>query len=297
MKRIALIGFGEAGQSISAGLVSENAATVSVFDISFAGTKGSQMRDKAREIGATPVTDFPALIENADIVLSTVVANVALDVATEAAQFVKDGQIYVDLNSVSPSLKRQMGEKFGDGLFVEGVVMARVAANGHRTPVLLAGSAASTASQLLNAAGMRTEVAGDTIGQASANKMVRSIFMKGFSALLAELLISADRYNITDKILQSLSQTFPNLDWQEMSSYYLGRAAVHGVRMGAEMNEVAETLRVVDLEPVMADAIGRRIDWVGSQLKGHAWAEGYPKTYGEILEALRARQGLPDPGA
>jgi 3-hydroxyisobutyrate dehydrogenase-like beta-hydroxyacid dehydrogenase len=286
---MAIIGFGEAGESIAAGLVSEKkGAEVSVFDISFGQPGGESRVEAARRCGATPASDLAAATSDADIVLSTVVANVAKRVAQDAATHLKANQIYVDLNSVSPSLKRQMAELFGKSResFVEGAVMARVGANGHRTPILLAGPRAKAASDMLNAAGMKTELIGDVVGQASANKMVRSIFMKGISALFAELLISADRYDITDRILQSLSQTFPSMNWREVASYYLGRAAVHGVRMGAEMDEVGETLRDVNLDPIMARAIGDRIAWVGSQLKGYPWPEGGPKSYEEILRAL-----------
>lgn len=288
MTHIAIIGFGEAGQSIAAGLVAEKMATVAVYDVSFARADGQSRIEVARECGAVPAESMSAVVIGADIILSTVVANVAREVAESAANYVRPDQIYVDLNSVSPKLKREMAAAFGatKDFFVEGAVMARVGANGHRTPILLAGPMAKNASEMLNAAGMKTELIGEVVGQASANKMVRSIFMKGISALLSELLVSADRYDITERILQSLSQTFPAMNWREVASYYMGRAAIHGVRMGAEMEEVGETLRDVHLDPIMARAIGERISWVGSKLKGHVWPEGGPKSYEEILRAL-----------
>lgn len=288
MTRLTLIGFGEAGQSIAKGLMSEGKSKVTVYDVTFSRSGGEKRLEAARECGAIPVLSMAEAVEDADVVLSTVVASVAKEVASEAAKHFKAGQFYVDLNSVSPGLKRQMAEVFrpNDASFIEGAVMARVGANGHRTPILVAGPEADTASKLLNDAGMKIEVVGSAVGQASANKMVRSIFMKGISALLSELLVAADRYDITDRILESLSKTFPTMNWPEVASYYLGRAAIHGVRMGSEMSEVAETLNDVKLSPVMALAIGERMSWMGSQLKGQSWPEGEPKTYQEILDAL-----------
>jgi 3-hydroxyisobutyrate dehydrogenase-like beta-hydroxyacid dehydrogenase len=286
--RVTLIGFGEAGQSIAKGLISEGHSKVTVYDVTFNRDGGENKIEVAREYGVEPARGMSEAITNANVVLSTVVASVARDVASEAAQHIKAKQFYIDLNSVSPGLKRQMAELFRPNVnsFVEGAVMARVGADGHRTPILVAGPAADAASKLLNGVGMKTEVIGEAVGQASANKMVRSIFMKGISALLSELLVAADRYDITDRILESLSKTFPTMNWPEVASYYLGRAAIHGVRMGSEMAEVGETLKDVKLNPIMAHAIGERISWMGSQLKGHRWPEGEPKTYQEILDAI-----------
>jgi len=41
----------------------------------------------------------------------------------------------------------------------------------------------------------------------------------------------------------------------------IGRVVVHGERRAREMEEVAETLRSLDIEPIMAEAIVRRMDW------------------------------------
>jgi 3-hydroxyisobutyrate dehydrogenase-like beta-hydroxyacid dehydrogenase len=288
--KIAIIGFGEAGQSISRGLA-PSATQVTAYDLRFRGPDRAKLLDRARGDGVLTQDRLAEAVAGADVVLSTVVANVALQVGTDLAGVLSPGQAFVDLNSVSPRTKQAISEKVASSGadFIEGAVMARVGADGHKTPILLAGPRAASLASKLNSIGMNTESVGETIGQASANKMLRSIMAKGISALLLECLIAAHRYNIVDRILDSIGTSFPGIDWDKTSTYYLGRVALHGTRMGAEMKEVADTLSDVDIEPILARAIGERIAWGGENLGGIAWPDDKPGDRKEILAALDRR--------
>ena len=64
---------------------------------------------------------------------------------------------------------------------------------------------------------------------------------------------------------------------------------VHGERRAREMEEVAETLRAIEIDPIMAEATVRRQDWAaGQQLNTHFDPEG-PRTYREVLHVLRVQ--------
>jgi Domain of unknown function (DUF1932) len=60
-------------------------------------------------------------------------------------------------------------------------------------------------------------------------------------------------------VIASLAKSYPGLDWPKTIAYNLERMASHGIRRAAEMEEVAETLRELGLEPLMATAtVGRQ---------------------------------------
>jgi 3-hydroxyisobutyrate dehydrogenase-like beta-hydroxyacid dehydrogenase len=288
--KITIIGFGEAGQSISKGLVSA-ATAIAVYDIRFSGPERDKLIERAKEYGAVPHEGLADAIAGSDIIMSAVVADVAIKVSADVAAAISPGQVFIDLNSVSPRTKQAISRNIEgrEGDFIEAVVMARVAGEGHKTPMLFAGPLAADISEKLNDIGMNTQAVGKTIGQASANKMLRSIMAKGISALLLECLVAAHRYGIVDRILGSVATSFPGIDWDKTSNYYLGRVALHGQRMGAEMNEVAETLSDIGLDPVMARAIGARIAWGGKILAGYPWPNGEPGDRHEILAAIEQR--------
>ena len=57
------------------------------------------------------------------------------------------------------------------------------------------------------------------------------------------------------------------------------------------MDEVARTLTEMDVEPMMATATARRMDWAaGLGLRDHFGGE-FPKTCQEVLEAIEAKVG------
>ena len=65
----------------------------------------------------------------------------------------------------------------------------------------------------------------------------------------------------------------------------VGRVVVHGERRAREMEVVAATLREIDIEPVMAEAIVRRMDRsIEAGLKQIFQGEA-PKSYREVVEA------------
>ena len=88
--------------------------------------------------------------------------------------------------------------------------------------------------------------------------MVRSVIVKGIEALTLECFLAAARAGVVDEVANSLKNNYPDLDWSKIVPYNLERMAVHGERRAAEMEEVAETLRELGVEPLMTSAIVKR---------------------------------------
>jgi 3-hydroxyisobutyrate dehydrogenase-like beta-hydroxyacid dehydrogenase len=263
--RIALIGFGEVGQIFARGFLASGRHEVATYDVLF-GDAGATTTSpaRAREIGARPCGSAAEAAAGARVVISAVTAVSARDVASEAAGYLQPGQIFLDINSVSPDTKRGNAaavEKSGAS-YVEAAVMAPVPPHGLKVPILLGGKAAGEIAELLGPAGMKIEVGSDIIGQASAIKMCRSIMIKGLEAITTECFMTARRYGVEDRIVASLDQSYPSIDWEKQAGYLIGRVVEHGRRRAAEMREVAETVAATGLEPIMATAIADRQDWV-----------------------------------
>jgi hypothetical protein len=134
---------------------------------------------------------------------------------------------------------------------------------------------------------MRLEVlAGAKVGSAAAVKMCRSIVVKGIEALLFECVLAATKFEADDLVFASLKETWPGIDWKKLADYTSGRVVVHGERRAREMEEVAETLRAIGIDPIMAEATARRQDWSAEMdLKSHFGPEG-PKTYQEVVDVI-----------
>ncbi len=288
--RIGFIGFGEAGFTIGNGLRSAGLETLVAYDIAtHSADRGPLIQERARTAGARLVESPAELAGSCDVLMSTVTSSSALDAASQHAPFLTSRHVYADLNSVSPALKRDIDATVTarGAAFVEVAVMAPVSPYGHTVPMLLGGPSAQRFVDLMAPLGMRTRILeGGRVGSAAAVKMCRSIVVKGIEALLCECVLGATQYGADAHVFASLNETWPGIDWKALADYTMGRLVIHGERRAREMEEVAETLRAIGVEPIMAEATARRQEWsVGLALKSHFGPEG-PAAYQEVVDLL-----------
>jgi 3-hydroxyisobutyrate dehydrogenase-like beta-hydroxyacid dehydrogenase len=268
--RLCFIGFGEAGQAFASGLRTAGVTSMAAWDILFPEAGGARLRAAGDELGVRLAASAGDAIKGADIVIAAVTAASSLEAAQQAKPHLRTDQLYLDINSVSPG-RKQATERHLDGSarYVDVAVMAPVHPARHQTPVLLAGP---------------------QIGQAAAIKMVRSVMIKGMEALTAECFLAATRAGVEPQIIASLSKSFPGLDWQKIVAYNLERMANHGTRRAAEMEEVADTLRELGIDPHMANATVQRQRQMGALGKAGdvqaALAQGGNATLQAVSDAL-----------
>ena len=287
---IGFIGFGEAGSTIAGGLRSAGIDRLFAYDISAdARDFGPRIHQRAAATATTLVTTSLEVAKASDVLFSTVTSSAALEAAKQTVPFLEARHVYADLNSVSPARKQEIGAVIaGAGAgFVEAAVMAPVAPYGHRVPMLLGGPAARRFADVMTPFGMRLEIlAGAAVGGASAVKMCRSILVKGLEALMCECVLGASRYEADEYVFASVNESFPGIDWKKLADYMVGRVVVHGERRARELEEVADTLRAIGIEPIMAAAAARRQDAIARlDLASRFGPEG-PRTYRELLDVL-----------
>ncbi len=282
--RIGFVGFGEAAYHIAKGLRQPGISSICAFDIKVT----DQVRQRALETETRLVASNRELAPSCDIMMSAVTADQAASAANQNAPFLTANHIYADLNSVSPGLKQTIARAIEatGARFAEIAMMAPVPPHGHKVPMLAGGAGAPDFVQILAPFGISAEIVSREVGTAAATKMFRSIMVKGLEALITECVLGASRYNADERVFASLAESFPGMDWKELADYMVGRVVVHGERRAREMEEVAATLREMDIDPIMAEAIVRRMDWsVEAGLKQMFGGEA-PASYREVVDAL-----------
>src|SRR5438105_1103207 len=130
---VAVIGLGEAGSTIAHDLIN--------LGVQVRGWDPTPRGD----VSQIPLaTSAQAAAERADVILSINIASVALMVARDLLPILRPGQIFADLNTSAPALKRELAlliEPTG-AAFVDLALMAPVPGHGLRTPALVSGSGA-----------------------------------------------------------------------------------------------------------------------------------------------------------
>ena len=172
------------------------------------------MEEAARAIGVICSASADAACRGADIVVSAVTADRAEAVAADTARFLTAGQIYLDVNSASPSTKTRAAAAVNasGASYVEAAVMAAVKEPGIRVPILAGGPAAEIAATRLNALGMNITPVAHEYGRASAIKLCRSIMIKGIEALMVDCARASRHWDVERDVYGSLGQTFPSID-------------------------------------------------------------------------------------
>jgi 3-hydroxyisobutyrate dehydrogenase-like beta-hydroxyacid dehydrogenase len=300
LESIGLIGYGEVGKTFTAGLKTKAGVTsMAAWDVKFvnASTCDAELTHAA-QAGVQACASMRALCEVSTFIISAVTASNTLSVAQEAAQHLRPGSVFLDLNSASPGTKQQCAalvEACG-ARYVEAGVMTSVPPYGVKVPMLLGGPHAAPLAAALSAWSLDTTAVSDKLGVASAIKMCRSVMIKGLEALVIESYTTARAYGVEDYVLPTLQETFPSIDWQQQGAYFFSRVVQHGKRRAEEMRESARTVGDTGSEPFMATAIAHKQQWVADQagqgVFDHVGKDARWQDYADCLIANNTSQSL-----
>ncbi|MEL0106149.1 MAG: DUF1932 domain-containing protein [Rhodospirillaceae bacterium] len=288
---IGFIGFGELGRCVTGGL-HKNGADVAAFDLLLEDADGAKrLKDVAGEIGVTLCDTREALAARTDIFISAVTCADAVTAASQMAPYLKEHHIYVDLNSTSPAVKRDVCKVIEDAgaQFVEIGVLGGIATKGYDVALLLCGGEAKTVAGVLASYGMDTDTIEAETGAAAAVKMFRSIVVKGMEALFLECVLAAEQYGATEQVLDTIEENYPGIG-QDLANFFTTRTAVHAERRSHEMEEVSETLRAMGLDPLMSEASARRLGEVAKLGLKEKFQDKHPESFKEFYAAIKEAQ-------
>jgi 3-hydroxyisobutyrate dehydrogenase-like beta-hydroxyacid dehydrogenase len=271
LSKIGLIGYGEVGKIFCAGLKAKSGVIrVSAWDLKFKDeASGGVELTHAGQAGVQACASMQALCATSSFIISAVTASNTLAVAQEAAQFIRPGTVFLDLNSASPGVKQQCAALIdtAGGQYVEAGVMTSVPPYGTKVPMLLGGRSAKNLASLLSNWELDVKAVSDKLGVASAIKMCRSVMIKGLEALVIESYSTARAYGVEEHMIPTLQETFPSIDWTKQGAYFFSRVVQHGKRRAEEMRESARTVQEAGFEPMMTRAIADKQQWVADQAK------------------------------
>lgn len=286
--RVGLAGFGEVGFELGRALAAAGAGEV----VAWKRTPwDAASRARAAEAGVVPCEDVHDMAARADMVWSVVTAAASVEVAETLAPFMR-GKLYLDLNSASPMAKRRgaAAVEAEGGSYVDGAIMGALHVFHGRVPILLAGPAAEDLANDMSRWGMDVRSVGPEAGQASAIKMIRSVYMKGIEALVLETMLAADGYGVLDVVMRSLAETHEKYDFDGFASMLVVSNALHGERRAQEMEQVVLTLEEMGIEPMVSEGALRRLRWSASQKPGELISGLERPRPADVLNAFRSRR-------
>jgi 3-hydroxyisobutyrate dehydrogenase-like beta-hydroxyacid dehydrogenase len=240
---LAILGFGEAGAEIAAGL-SAAGAQVRGYDPVAPAPPGV----------AAAASDLDACT-GADLVLSLTTAAEAEAALRQSLSGCAGATVYADANTASAGQKECLAAIAADaGLrFADIAIMAPVPGLGHRVPMIASGSGAQRTSQILLDCGASIDVLPGPAGQAATRKLLRSVFYKGMAAAAIEALLAARSAGCEDWLREHLCEELAAADTGTLARLETGSYR-HALRRSHEMAAATELLKELGVPPWTAAA-------------------------------------------
>jgi 3-hydroxyisobutyrate dehydrogenase-like beta-hydroxyacid dehydrogenase len=236
---IALLGLGEAGSRFARDL---RAADVTVRGYDPLPETDPDV-DSAAEAAA-----------GADVILSANSAADARDAARSVLDVLGPRQVFADMNTAAPALKRELAGIVAPtgAAFVDVALMAPVPAGGITTPTLASGDGAERFAELMEPLGMPVELVGGEPGAAAQRKLLRSIVWKGLAAVILEATAAGEAAGQPDWMRREILSVLESADEALVDRMVTG-SRTHARRRVHEMEAVGELLRSWGIEPRMSD--------------------------------------------
>jgi 3-hydroxyisobutyrate dehydrogenase-like beta-hydroxyacid dehydrogenase len=252
--KIGFIGFGEVGTVFVEAMI-DSGADVFVYDILLDDPEQNEMLIRRLEKAKCKWGTLRETLLHGEVVLSAVTTQAARTVAEVCAPLLRQGQIYVDLNSTSPTVKKEIGSIIdgSEADFVEGSILGAMKTTGAGLRILMGGQRAPKAAKHLSVIGLNASFYSNEIGKASAFKMLRSIFTKGVETLLLEVLVTGRRAGIDSELWKNICSYMDSKSFEMIGSNWVVSHAIAHERHYYEIQQVVETMRDLGVEPIITN--------------------------------------------
>ena len=261
-KEIAFIGLGDVGSRYSSGITKNHGTKTRGYDLKFGLEEFAEKENRCRESGVRLVSGTQEVVEDSPLVLAITTCKQAIETAEGAAKYLKPGQIYVDFNSAIPSIKKDI-QKIIEATgadFCDACTMVSPILGWEKTPVVISGARAEEVRDILNGQGMNLTYLGPEIGQASAYKVLRSVFTKGLEAILIESLSCSYAYGIFDQVFDSINKMMKESS-EVLFSRMVRTNVVHATRRAEEIEAITDMLTADHHDCTMAAAAYKKLMW------------------------------------
>ena len=284
VKTVAILSPGDMGSNVGRAL-RENGLEV----ITCLTERSARTRELSEIAGIVDVPDFEEMVSRADIVLSVLVPERAVDVARQVAAVIAEtGKPlpFADCNPVAPAVAREMADIIDSagGRYIDGGIIGSPPGRGEPPRFYASGPHEAIMGQL-DGRGISVPLMGGEVGRASAIKMCYASLSKGAAALNASALISAMNLGIYDEFIAEMESSQQGVLSNMQGVKSLGAKAFRWID---EMEQISATFGAAGATPYMHKGAADIFRLVNSSPIGHERPETVDnsRTLRETLELL-----------
>jgi 3-hydroxyisobutyrate dehydrogenase-like beta-hydroxyacid dehydrogenase len=288
--RVGFMGFGEAAWCFGRDLARAGLDGLVAYSRSGARAAAKDpLRRRAAQAGVELVATPRELCRRADVIIALTPGKTALSALRSALPHLERRHLYVDASSAAvKTMERAAALLEGRAGFVDAAIMGPVPLNGIRVLTVASGPAARRFHALLAPYGMNIRPIGGDPGAASAMKLIRSVCMKGLSAVLIESLEAAHRRGILDFVAGDIAGSFAERPFPQIMQRLVCGTAVHAERRVHEMTDVLALLRDLGAPARMTRATRAKLMDVAAMGLRERFGGREPDSIARVLQAMAA---------
>lgn len=264
MKRLGFVGFGEAAFHMAKGLGGEGVSGIAAYDAALDADLPYKetLLKRAREACVGLSSSLEELVGQSDVVVVAVPAKYTEETLRQILCFIRRDMLVVDVTTALPDIKERLEQAFSaeGASYADSAMLGPLPVYAHKVPMLASGSGAEKWHDLMTPFHMSVTVVEGNAGNASRIKLVRSVFMKGLEALLAETFVFAHRCGIESVILDSISETMNKTSFQNTARRLLCADVIHSERRSFEVGEAIALMKEIGLESPVSEGVRKRLE-------------------------------------
>ncbi|MCI2256688.1 prephenate dehydrogenase/arogenate dehydrogenase family protein [Domibacillus sp. PGB-M46] len=287
---LGFIGFGEAAFEMASGLKQQGLKKMTAYDPLWNVSEYSELiSNRAAAAGVTIVQTPEEVLQQVNAVIVAVPADKALGVSSQLKSCVQKGILYIDVSASNPDVKKNIAKNIQEkgGKFVDAAMMGPLPVYKHEVPILASGDGTDTFMEIMQPFGMNITKVSDVPGEATAVKLVRSIYMKGVVGLYIELLEAAHEFNVESLVVDSLSETINGRTFEETMNRLVTGTALHAVRRSVELGGTIAMLDSVNIDSSMSKAAKEKIEKLASLNLKDKFKGEKPEHWLQVIEAFK----------
>lgn len=288
--RIGFIGFGEAAYNISLGLQSQGVKEIVAYDTMEKDAElGELIRTRSQEAKVKLLDCAKTLAKQCDIIFCSVPSVASEKVFQEIKENIPQESLYIDVSASTPSVKERIWEeaKKRKIKYVDAAMMGSLPKDKHQVPIMASGLAAEEFKHTMTSYGMKIQLMGKVPGQASAIKLIRSIYMKGLSALMVEMLEAAQSYGVSDEVVHSISASMDGISFESHLNRLVTGSAIHSVRRANELKGSLEMLKEKEISGYMTEATIEKLNQLSQYQFHEKFGLNLPTSWQDILKYMQ----------
>jgi 3-hydroxyisobutyrate dehydrogenase-like beta-hydroxyacid dehydrogenase len=287
---LGFIGFGEAAFELASGLNEQGIQKMKAYDPLWIVPEYSELiRNRAKVSNVTIVESLEEVIKTVEAVIVAVPAHKALEVSEQLMSHVKNKSVYIDVSAANPNVKKQISSNIinSGGKFVDAAMMGPLPVYKHKVPILASGDGTDVFIEMMSVYGMNIEKVSEIPGDATAAKLIRSIYMKGIVGLYIELLEAAHDFNVENLVIDSLSETINGRTFEETMNRLVTGTALHATRRSIELGGTIDMLESAKIDSSMSVAAKAKIEKLALLNLKEKYHGEKPDHWRQVIEAFK----------